>query len=121
MGVAGRPPSATKKGGGGRSGNRETHAQGEEDMSQILKHKSYNGASTIILDDGTKVFKDQNQDTIVVVYDGWKREVLLSRSAATHPILSRPEITEQKVDGFREMSLDEESEYERAFDGTGWR
>ena len=90
-------------------------------MSQILQHKSYKGASTIVLDDGTKVFKDQNQDTIVVVYDGWKREVLLPRSAATHPVLSRPEITEQKVDGFREMSLDEESEYERAFDGTGWR
>ena len=90
-------------------------------MSQILQHKSYKGASTIVLDDGTKVFKDKNQDITVVVYDGWKREVILSRSAATHPILSLPEIADQRVDGFREMSLDEESEYERAFDGTGCR
>ena len=90
-------------------------------MSQTSQHRWYKAATITVLNDGTKVFRDKNQDQIVVVYDGWKREVILSRSAATHPILSLPEVTHQNPDEFREMTDEEESEYERAFDGTGCR
>lgn len=90
-------------------------------MSQILQHTSQDGASTIVFDDGTRVFRDKYQDLVVVMYNGCQKETILPRSAATHPILSRPEVAELKVDGSRDMTGDEETDYEVAFEGTGYR
>lgn len=87
-------------------------------MSMTLCHQDESSGTTIY-DDGTKVYWTEGYSSAVIMHPNGTKEVVPpheNNAQSTHPVMSSPEIRDMATDDARNMTAEEEAEWENMMD-----